>query len=457
MRCTLIALLLTIALFPLSGEDPFGDWPAESGGSGPAADSPEAGFDSGFSAYGYVKSSARLGAGSLTSAGEDTEGSGALTTLRLKGDWEPEALVSAHVEINFETSRGYLSPYGFREASGLDALAAAAGEQSAAELQAANPQDRFHSQLTVDHAWGLFSAGPLDLKLGKLPVAWGTAYAFNPLDRVNSDGDFGGAEGEETPGSTGILPALQLGGPLTLSGYLVYEEKSRSAPAGASGGNPDNYPFGLKLQGYRGPVDWSLAFVKEVLYLDGTDEYRRRYYLGGELFTAVGDGGLYAEAVCRMPGENGTIDFSDKFEWTRLFEVAAGGEYTLEGGTTLRVEYYFHGAGAEDKDDYQPLNLLSGELAMLGRHYLFAMAGRSFIDYLEVHLAALANLSDGSWVLLPEVSYALRPNVELTASGLLPWGPRGSELDGRFDIQPGVVPPVDLVEGGLQLEAKVSF
>lgn len=41
--------------------------------------------------------------------------------------------------------------------------------------------------------------------------------------------------------------------------------------------------------------------------------------------------------------------------------------------------------------------------------------------------------------------------------GLLPWGPRGSEMDGRFDLQPGVVPPVDLVEGGLQLEAKVSF
>src|SRR6056297_991618 len=454
MRFTLIALLLTISLFPLSAEDPFGDWPADSGGSGPAAEATETGFDSGFSAYGYVKSAARLGVGSLSSAGEYTEGNGALTTLRLKADWEPEALVSAHVEINFETSRGYLNPYGFQEAAGLDALAAAAGGQTAARLQAANPQDRFHSQLTVDHAWGLFSAGPLDLKLGKLPVAWGTAYAFNPLDRVNSAGELGGSESEETPGSTGIQPSLQMGGPLTLSGYLVYEEKSRSAPAGAAGGNPDNYPFGLKLQGYRGPVDWSLGFVKEVLYLGSTSDYRRRYYLGGELFTAVGDGGLYAEAVCRMPGENGTIDFSDEFEWPQPFEVAAGGEYTLDGGTTLRGEYYFHGAGADDKGDYQPLDLLSGELSMLGRHYLFAMAGHTFIDYLEVHLAALANLSDGSWVLLPEVSYALRPNVQLTAAGLLPWGPRGSEMDGRFDIQPGAVPPVDLAEGGLQIEAK---
>jgi hypothetical protein len=421
--------------------------------------------DGSFSAYGYVKSSARLGLEAFSMGGNAAEGSGALTTLRLKGDWEPETAVSAHIELDFETSRGYLNPYGFQEASGLDALAAAGGGQTSAGLQAANPQDDFHSQLTVDHAWGLFSAGPLDLKIGKMPIAWGTAYAFNPLDRVHSNQDFGGSEGEETPGSTGLKPSLQLGGPLTLSGYMVYEDKSRSAPAGESGGNPNNYPFGIQLQGYRGGTDWSLAFVKEVLYLGsggssigGTaDEYRRRYYLGGELFTAIADGGLYAETVCRLPGENGTIDFSNEFNWRQLLETAVGFEYSLEHLSTIRVEYYFHGGGAENKADYQPLGLLSGELPMLGRHYLFTMLGHTFIDYLEVNLAGLTNLNDGSFVLMPELSYSLRSNVQLKVSGLLPRGTKHSELDGRFDLQPGVIPPIDLVMGGVQVETKVSF
>ncbi len=448
-------------------EDPFGDWPAEDPSTEDeftAIEASSAEFGGGdFSAYGYVKSSVRLGSNLFSDDGPQS--SGALTTLRLKGDWEPEQLVSAHVELNVETSRGYLNPYGFQEATGLDVVAAAGDGPTPAALQAENPHENFHTELKVDHAWGLFSTGPLDLKIGRMPLAWGTAYAFNPLDRVNSDQDLGGSEGEETPGSTGLMPSLQLGGPLSLTSYLVYEEKTRSAPAGESGEDFDNYPFGLKLQGYHGGTDWSLVFMKEVLYLgdrgssiDGpTDTYRRWYYLGGEVFTAWADGGLYTEIACRLPGDNGSIDFSDEYGPDELIEAVAGVEYTLEGGTNLRAEYYFHGRGTADSDEYQAAGLLSGELSMLGRDYLFAMVDRTFIDYLDVGLAGLCNLNDGSFALLPEISYALRSNVQLTASGLVPYGRRGSELDGRFELSPGVLPGIDLVEGGMQLEAKISF
>jgi len=94
---------------------------------------------------------------------------------------------------------------------------------------------------------------------------------------------------------------------------------------------------------------------------------------------------------------------------------------------------------------------------MLGRDYLFARVSHTYFDYLELSLAGLGNLNDGSFVALPEASYALRPNVQLTASALLPYGSEGSELDGRFDLLTGIVPPVDLMKGGLHVEVKVSF
>ena len=496
LKTATILLLCLLWALPVSAQDgateadSFGGWPAgaseaegDAVGEAAGSESPAYGFGGGFSAYGYVKSTARLGFGHFSdllpqdggfingksqSGGgsrDDAYSSGALTVLRLKADWEPEELVSAHVELEFETSRGYLNPYGFQEASGLDALTEASGGTAPADLQGQNPQDDFHSELMIDHAWALFSTGPLDLKLGKMPVAWGTAYAFNPIDRVNSDEEWGGSEGEETPGSTGLMPSLQVGGPFSLTSYLLYEEKTRSAPAGEAEGNPDNYPFGIKLQGYGGRTDYSLAFVKEVTYLgpsgsaigDTENEYRRWYYLGSELFTSVGDGGLYAEAVCRLPGNNGSIDFDDEYELTELFEAAAGGEYTLEGGTTLRAEYCYHGRGEVEKSEYRVAGLLSGELPMLGRDYLFARVSHTFFDYLELSLAGLGNLNDRSFVVLPEASYSLKTNVQLTASGVLPYGPKGSELHGRFDLLPGTVPPVDLVRGGLHFEVKVSF
>jgi len=446
----IIGILLFLALSVSAQEGEFEEF-------GPEGTS----IGSSTSLYGYVKSTTRLGLELFPGDGT----AGASTILRLKGDWEPEERVSAHIEIDFETSRGYLNPYGFREASGLDALTETGGGTTTAQVQTENPQDDFHSKLTIDHAWGLIMAGPLDLKIGKMPVAWGTAYAFNPLDRVHSEEDFGGSEGEETPGSTGIMPSLQLGGAFSLTGYLLYEDKSRSAPAGENGGNIDNYPFGIKLQGYSGRSDFSLAFVKEVLHLGpsgssidySSAEYRRWYYLGGEVFTSIGDGGLYAEAVCRLPGENGAIDFTEKYDITEFFEAAVGTEYTLEGGTSLRAEYYYHGRGEVEKEGYQIFGLLSGELPMLGRDYLFARISHTYFDYLELSLAGLGNLNDGSFAALPEASYALKPNVQLTASAILPYGSEGSELDGRFDLLPGIEGPVDLVKGGVHMEVKVSF
>ncbi len=450
-------------------EDDFGGWPGgiESGDGGADTSPPSAGEDGGdsgfgggfgndlgasepFSLYGYVRSTGRAG------FDDPSAESGASMNLRIKGDWQPESRVSAHIEINYEESRGYLNPYGFSQASGIDELSTAAGGTSVGELQAENPQDDFHSLIEVDHAWGLFSVGPLDLKAGKMPVAWGSAYVFNPTDRVNRSDSFSGGEGEETPGSTGILPSLQLPGPLSLSGYWIVEDRERSAPAGEAGGNIDNYPFGVKLQGYAGGSDWSLSLLKEVLYLETEGGYRRDYCIGGDLFSSVADGGIYFEGVCRIPMQNERIDFEKGPPADELIEASLGIEYHFGGGVTLRGEYFYYGPGAVDKDDYRPAALLSGEQTVLGRNYLFAMADRTFFDYLELSIAGLCNLNDLSFLVLPEASYELTPNVQLKAAGMVPLGEKGSEMDGRLVIAPGS-PAIDLVSSGLSMELKVSF
>lgn len=84
--------------------------------------------------------------------------------MRLKGDSEPEDGLHFHFEASYTGSTG-------------------------------NQIESF----AVDHLWGAAAIGPLDLQFGKMPIAWGTGYVFNPTARTSSSA-FMDTISEETPG-----------------------------------------------------------------------------------------------------------------------------------------------------------------------------------------------------------------------------------------------------------------
>jgi hypothetical protein len=100
---------------------------------------------------------------------------------------------------------------------------------------------------------------------------------------------------------------------------------------------------------------------------------------------------------------------------------------------------------------------MSGVSPVLGRHYLFLYASRLIGNYFTVAYASLTNLTDNSWMLLPEITWDAASNLEIKLGAYIPIGAKGSEFDGRYDMSPLLPGKVDLVKPQIYTSVKLSF
>jgi hypothetical protein len=226
----------------------------------------------------------------------------------------------------------------------------------------------------------------------------------------------------------------------------------------------------VKAAGVIGSFNISVSFLRETIReitYDGLSslapavvlvpEYRRAY-IGADFAGAVWNFGMYGEAALGLPGSvadgTGPVDFNLE----RDFEFAVGFDSTIPViSVDTRAEYYYRGEGAKQKSDYDPLLLMSGASPVLGRHYLFLYASRLIANYFMVTCASLTNLTDNSWMLLPEITWDAASNLEVKLGAYIPIGAEGSEFDGRYDMSPLLPGTVDLVKPQIYTSVKLSF
>ncbi|MFH2115160.1 MAG: hypothetical protein ABIJ86_11710 [Spirochaetota bacterium] len=364
--------------------------------------------------------------------------------LRLKGDFDPEEALHFHFEASYTGSTGNQNPF---------ALFAGYGLIPSDQAQTDYPYQDFIQDTALDHVWGSFAAGPLDLQFGKMPIAWGTAYVFNPSSRVAS-GAFMETVSEETPGTLGIAPSIRILPDMALQAYLAFQDKSHSTVAVMEAGSFDNLPFGIKLQASAGKFDLSAGFIKEVL---AGASYSRNYYLSVDFAGAVWNFGIYGEASIRLPGDGTSfsLDFGG-YRFPDMLEVATGFDYSIPGiELSSRVEYYHHGSGASSKDLYDMSRTLSGELPVQGKDYAFLHFERVFSNYLTLSAGGLWNLNDLSGVLFPGVAYELYSNLLISAGAYFFVGEADTEFGGGYGIPP--LDQIDLTESAVFFRLKLSF
>jgi len=379
-----------------------------------------AGAQESYELYGYVANLVQ--AGFRVSGGEIKEPDwGDALALRLKGDWEPGENLSVHLELSYSGIAGNQNP----------------GSLLDVELPV--------ETITLDHAWGLINLGALDLQFGRIPLAWGTGYVFNPTSRA-AGASLLDTVTEETPGTLALVPSLYLGS-LTLTGYAAFQDKSHRALSVEDAESFENLPFGVKLEAFLGPFDVSAGLIREVLVVEGESDsfYDRGWYVSVDADGALGPVGVYAEAALELPPESAPEE---------SLEATAGLYYSLmrrEG--ELRLEYYHQGGGASDSAGYDFESMLSLQQQMLAEEYLFAYAEVGLWDYVRAACGGLVNLNDGSFVLLPELFYDAADNLELSLGGMVFAGPEGSEFDGR-----GLLNGEDLTESfSVYARVKLSF
>lgn len=367
---------------------------------------------------------------------------GDILLVRLKGDWNPEENLRFHTEASFTGKLGNQNPYAFYESVNQDLPA-----------QNTFPYNDFINELSIDHAWGLANLGSIDLQIGKIPIAWGTGYIFNPTAKTATM-SYIDTVSEETPGTFGIVSSYYVGEKITISGYCTFQDRSHKNTSLEGDEKWTNLPFGIKIQIITNPFDISCGLIKEVLY--NQDEYLREYYIIADCDGGIGDLGLYAESAVRLP-VNQSDSSRGKYSIEENVEIVVGSYYTLYGiDTDIRLEYYHQGQGESRKSKYDIMKVLSQEQLVLGEDYLFVSLERPFLDYWKASCGSLFNLNDGSFVLYPEVTYDAYNNFQIAAGTFIFAGKAGTEFNGEYLINS--TDDIDLTETfSLYTRCKISF
>jgi hypothetical protein len=436
-QIALIAVILFSAARAVNAEDA-ADLSSESGGSSGFADDK-------VSIYGYATSLVSIDFRELPSKEAEL---GAIAYIRVKGDFKPQEGLSFHIEASSDTRVGYQNQFVQLADSGL----------------ATPGSSGFISSIAVDQAYGSIVKGAFSLQAGLVPIGWGSAYVFNPTQRSSRPALLD-IVADETPGTLAIVPAWSPSDSFRLSAYAAFQDKSHRETVAAGDGLVENMPFGMRAQTTIGNFDFSACLIKEVDYIEnpllGTADYARALFAGIDAAGAVWEFGVYAEAALKLPmGADGLTWTPELFDFIDSLELAAGFDYTIPGiEVELRMEYYRCGWGCEDKAAYNPLSLLSGAAILQAKDYLFARLERVFADYFTVDAGALVNLNDTSAVAMTELSYSAMDNLEFKLGGVLPFGPEGSEFEGRYDLSGlglglGVI---DVMRSSMYMSCKLSF
>ncbi len=260
------------------------------------------------------------------------------------------------------------------------------------EMEYRNDPDR----LFLDYAYGDLAFHAVDVRLGKQPLAWGSAWAFNPTDRINPR-NLSGLAGVEPPGVTAIAPAVALGMRGSIDGYAALPNGS-AAPV-------HEIPFGIRGRFYPGLWDIGAGMVRGVHQENTTPGSAVvRDFLIAEVAGSLGAVNLYGEASLEISSRD------HHHEVLSMIDGAAGFRVDLGDHATLQVEYHYRGSDAALRDTAD----------LQDRNYLLAVVtGATRQDIVRVTAAGLANLHDGSMVVLPEVTWIPVDDLELTAGAVV--------------------------------------
>jgi hypothetical protein len=262
----------------------------------------------------------------------------------------------------------------------------------------------------LNHAYVRLDPGPVEITAGKQYLTWGAAFAFNPTELFRPKDLFQPSYDREGVGGlsakvplaslSDVMVALVPEGGFGEAGKVL---RVRHHLAGF-----DISALGAEV--YESPVPDGLGIPEQ--------ELERRVVVGGDISGEILGLGVWVEAT-----------WSDRAD-ERWVETTVGGNYTLADGTLLMVEGYYNGRGEGD-DPYSMelwLQRLSGDLRSLGKGMAYGVVSRPFGELWTGGLSTLANVSDGSFVLIPAVSYAFAQNVDLVFNGALYVGGEGTEF-----------------------------
>ena len=275
----------------------------------------------------------------------------------------------------------------------------------------------FSDRIFLDNAYLKLAFKGFDLTVGKQQISLGTGYVWNPTDVFNIKDPLDPTY--EQPGHNALRIDLPLGTSYTVTAlYSPDDEWKNSSKM-------------IQFKGRISRFDYSLLAIEKTWRFHDYTQFdfdslsflelpEKRRLLGistaGEIFGV----GVWAEFAYNW------MEISDDFS-----ELVAGLDYTFDFQTYVMAEYYRNTLGKTDFMNYDLndwMRLMASEQKAIARDQLYALVQHPIADFINIGASCAANLSDGSFVLVPTLFYNFSDNVDIIAYLNVNFGKEGTNF-----------------------------
>jgi hypothetical protein len=256
----------------------------------------------------------------------------------------------------------------------------------------------------VDRLFADWTAGLLQLTIGRQRIAWGTNLIWNPTDLFNPfsvlDFDY-----EERPGVDGLRAQLFTGTTSKIEVAIVPGKTKRNrAIVGLVRLNRWDYDFNLMGGVFQDGYVFGLSWAGQVL-----------------------DGGFRGEA--RWSGNQLMIDPVTHADLRRsYFTAAISGDYTFPNSLYLHTELLYNGDGAtEGAGLLWAVAMARGQLSP-GRWSIYQEVSGDLSPLLRGSVFGLVNPLDGSRIVVPSLNWSAATNWDLMLIAIVSGGEPRTEF-----------------------------
>ena len=237
-------------------------------------------------------------------------------------------------------------------------------------------------QQRLFRAFAQYQTRMATITVGRQRIAWGSGFAWNPTDLLNPFNP-GAIELGERAGVDAVHVRIPLG---TLSGVeIVAAYTDRDTPGSfAARASTNVRSYDLTVMAGRFRKDW---------------------VVGGDFAGYLQGAGVR--------GEWAYVHHSTDRNYLR---AVLNADYTFPRGVYALFELYYNGRGAARKEAYNFSDLLRGNTFNLAQLYAAQSVAASITPLFGVGLYQLVNLTDGSLLMGPSLTYSLTQSIEVAVA-----------------------------------------
>ncbi len=272
----------------------------------------------------------------------------------------------------------------------------------------------FDDRNFLDNAYLKFSAGKFDFTAGKQQISAGSGYAWNPTDIFNIKDMFDPAY--ENPGVDGMRIEWQINARTNASVfYSPADEIKHSMKHVSMKTNIGHFDVSVSA----GWLGWNYTD-----FITATPRTYRRQ------MTGIDVNGEFSSIGIRLEGAFNNMEDNKDY-----YEILGGLDYTFDSGLMIIIEYYYNETGKTDYADYDIndwMQYYTSEVKTVSRDQLYTFFEYPATDLLKAGCSIITSISDGSFVLVPQLQYNFNDNLDLTMILNMSTGREGRMFAKRF-------------------------